>query len=242
VTARRDTHPPIRRDGGTSSRSTRDPPTTLPNVCRLKVPLPDSAWIAAFSRAHPEARIDVLSRLDIGPRLSLTELRLDEPSAMPWADQLRGLEKVDSVEDLGAGPDGRHFRVVHRTSEFIPIFRELHLMRRFPFTIQGGEALWVVVAPKPTIRKLLVRIQEQAPGASLESIRRESTITPTGTLTARQADLLRQAIAAGYFDVPRKITLMGLAKRLGLAASSLSEALAIGEKKLIEEWPGAGTA
>ena len=44
-------------------------------------------------------------------------------------------------------------------------------------------------------------------------------------------------MAAGYFEVPRKVTLTTLAKNLGMAASSLSEGLAIVEKKLLSQWP-----
>ncbi|MGI0132978.1 MAG: helix-turn-helix domain-containing protein [Thermoplasmata archaeon] len=184
----------------------------------------------------------MLSRLDLGRTQSLTEIRLRCTETDLWANELRGLPQVDKVEELEGGPTEVHLRVIHRTSEFIPIFRDLQLMRRFPFTIQGGEATWIVVAPKLLIRRLLARIQERALGASLESIRRASSVGPSGTLTPRRAELLRKAMAAGYFDVPRKVTLTDLAKRLGLAPSSLSEALAIGEKKLLEEWPGVETA
>jgi predicted DNA binding protein len=41
-------------------------------------------------------------------------------------------------------------------------------------------------------------------------------------------------MAAGYFAVPRRITLTGLANKLGKSKSSLSEMLANIEKKLLE--------
>lgn len=159
---------------------------------------------------------------------------LDEPIG-----EMRRLPQVDEVEQLESGPDFVHLRVVHRTSPFVPIFRELRLMRRFPFSIEAGEASWVVVAPASKARVLLDRIREQVPGAAVEAVRHSDPRTRSGPLTPRQADLLRRAVAAGYFEVPRLITLTDLAKRLDLAPSSLSEALAIVEKKLLERWPAA---
>lgn len=184
-----------------------------------------------------------MSRLDVGPSRSLTELRLQTSDPGPWAEEVRALPHVEEVEELEKGPSGIHIRVVHRTSEFVPIFRELHLMRRFPFTIQRGEASWVVVAPEAKMRELLRLLKERAPAAAIESVRHSDAPGASGPLTARQADLLSRAIAAGYFEVPRKVTLTDLAKHLGMAPSSLSEGLAIVEKKLLKDWPapaGAG--
>jgi predicted DNA binding protein len=53
-------------------------------------------------------------------------------------------------------------------------------------------------------------------------------------LTEIQQQLLSQAMAAGYFAVPRGITLTDLARRLDRSKSAVSEAIAIIEKKLLE--------
>lgn len=218
----------------------RDAAAGPATICRLRVPLPDSAWIATFSREHPELLIEVLSRLDLGGQRSLTEVRLHGEEPGPWAEEMRRLPRVERVEQLESGPSAVHLRLVHHTSEFVPIFRTLRLLRRFPFSIQAGEATWVVVASPEKVRTLLGRLKDRAPGASLESVRRTEAGAIPGGLTPRQADLLRRALAAGYFEVPRAITLTDLAKNLGMAASSLSEALATVEKKLIERWPATG--
>lgn len=227
--------------GGVDSSARRAPGRSqrLVNICRLRVPLPETAWIARFSQLHPEIRIEVLSRLDVGWNRSLSEVRFLAPEGGPWTEELRALPKVYDVEELEGGPTALHLRITHRTSEFIPIFRELRLMRRFPFTIQAGESVWVVVATEAKIRSLLRRLREKAPAATMEAVHHIETPPPAGPLTPRQADLLRRAIGAGYFEVPRRITLTALAKEIGMAPSSLSEALAIVEKKLLERWyPG----
>lgn len=207
------------------------------NICRLRVPLPESTWVGQFSRLYPDVTVEVLSRLDVGNNRSLTEIRLHSSGNLDLGEALRDLPLVTDVEELEREPGAIHFRVIHRTSVFVPIFRELRLMRRFPFRIAAGEASWVVVAPESKVRSLLVRLRQAAPGAILESVQHVEPARLPGGLTPRQSELLRRAVAAGYFEVPRKISLTGLAESLDLAPSSLSEALAIVEKKLLESWP-----
>ncbi len=235
-----------RRAGATRTRSrnaSRAGPTRRPrergpvDICRLRVPLPGSAWIAEFSRIHPELAVEVLSRLDLTPHRSLTEIRLRSPEPISWKDELESLPQVEAVEELERGPTEVHLRVIHRTSEFVPIFRKLRIMRRFPFTIQGGVGHWVVVASAPQLRHLLARLQERVPAATIEAVHHAGPSRGTGPLTPHQDDLFRRAMAAGYFEVPRKVTLTGLARTLDVAPSTLSEALAVIEKKLLETWP-----
>ncbi len=209
----------------------------LVSVCRLRVPLPATAWIAHFSREHPDVTIEILSRLDLGTRRSLSEVRLRVPEPGAWVEAIRAADQVEEVERLTSTPSEVRLRVIHRTSPFVPIFRELRLMRRFPFTIRAGEASWVVIASEQKIRQLIGRLSERAAGVILESVRHSDATTGGEVLTFRQNELLQRAMAAGYFDVPRKITLTHLAAREGMAVSSLSEALAIVEKKLLERWP-----
>lgn len=228
--------PPARAPDRSGPEGTKEPI----DICRLRVPLPGSAWVARFSQSNPEVRIEVLSRLDVAKNRSLTEVVLHVPEPGPWAEEVRRLPLVEEAEELEGGPNAVHLRVIHRTSEFIPIFRELRLMRRFPFTIQAGDAAWVVVAPAAKIRLLLGRLKEKVPDATIESVRHSEEPGAAGVLTPRQAELLRRAMAAGYFEVPRRITLTDLARTLGMAVSSLSEALAIVEKKLLERWPAGG--
>lgn len=222
-----------------SPRAGEGPGKEVVNICRLRVPLPESAWVGRFSRLQPDVTVEVLSRLDVGNNRSLTEIRLHASDGLELAEALRALPHVYEVEELERRPGMVHFRVIHRTSMFVPIFRELRLMRRFPFRIAGGEAAWVVVAPESKARALLGRLRAAAPGAILESVQHVEVAPLRGALTPRQTELLQRAVGAGYFEVPRKITLTDLAKNLDLAPSSVSEALAIIEKKLLESWPAA---
>jgi predicted DNA binding protein len=53
------------------------------------------------------------------------------------------------------------------------------------------------------------------------------------TITARQEQILRIALEAGFFDYPRRIGLKELAKKLNMSPSNLSEIIRRAEKNLI---------
>lgn len=55
-----------------------------------------------------------------------------------------------------------------------------------------------------------------------------------GILTSTQLEALDAALEAGYYDIPRDVTLRELAERLGVSASSLSERIRRAEARLVQ--------
>ncbi|BAB65121.1 helix-turn-helix domain-containing protein [Sulfurisphaera tokodaii] len=56
------------------------------------------------------------------------------------------------------------------------------------------------------------------------------------TITARQEQIIKIALGAGYFDFPRRITLNQLAEKLNISSSTLAEILRRAEKNIIEAY------
>ena len=56
------------------------------------------------------------------------------------------------------------------------------------------------------------------------------------TITARQEQIIKIALEAGYFDFPRRITLNQLAEKLNISSSTLAEILRRAEKNIIESY------
>lgn len=59
---------------------------------------------------------------------------------------------------------------------------------------------------------------------------------PDTDLTERQRETLATAYREGYFDIPRKVTLVDLAARLDVSDQAVSERLRRGEAKLVQEY------
>ncbi len=55
-------------------------------------------------------------------------------------------------------------------------------------------------------------------------------------LTFREEEVLRFALEKGYFDFPRKIRLEEIAAHFGIAASTISEIMRRGQKKILERY------
>lgn len=60
--------------------------------------------------------------------------------------------------------------------------------------------------------------------------------TTTANLTRRQHEALAAAYEHGYFDIPRRTTLVDLAGRLGISDQAVSERMRRGESKLVETY------
>lgn len=62
----------------------------------------------------------------------------------------------------------------------------------------------------------------------------EFAISPLERLTERQREVLRAAYAAGYYDVPRRISSAQLGRELGVRAATVVEHLRKSEKRLLD--------
>jgi predicted DNA binding protein len=90
------------------------------------------------------------------------------------------------------------------------------------------------VARRSEAQAILAHFRKADSGFQVVSIRGQPLRSHLPLLTTTQNQLLAQAMAAGYFAVPRGITLTGLASKLGRSKSTLSEMMAQIEKKLLE--------
>lgn len=190
--------------------------------------------MAALTRAHPLARVEILDRLEVSPRLVLFEVQFPSTSEFGWSDELFRLSGARSVELIGANSRNEVYRVVFGGRTFLPLAKELRLLRRFPFPIQNGVATWVVIGPESRTKRLFRSLRRDRIEFQVESVRRGLRTGATTGLTPRQREILHRAVAEGYFDVPRRISLTVLAMEIGVASSTLSVMLAVIEKKLVE--------
>ena len=68
--------------------------------------------------------------------------------------------------------------------------------------------------------------------------KRESSML--ASLTKRQKEIILTAVAQGYFEFPRRISLTGLGELLGIRPSTVSEILRSAERRLVARAFGKG--
>jgi hypothetical protein len=210
----------------------RKPPRIL--AIGLRVTLPEAVWTRPFSVAHPDLHLELIDRLEVGRGLTLVEVQIRGGPAQDWADEIRALPNVADVEVISVEEESALYRVTYRGDPFIPLLRNLKLLRHFPIPIRSGVATWTVVGPQPKIHQLLNELGSRAPGVQVVSVGRGPPSRGISSLTPRQNEVLRRALLEGYFDVPRRVSLTELAPRIGVAISTLSVTLAVIEKKILE--------
>jgi len=224
-------------------------PRTVPKVvnssdrlvtCRVKASLPQYCWLHAVSTAHPEARIEVLGASPRDAQRTVTEARLHGPLSPGWEQELAGRPGVEQVEILEQDESGALCQVTHRTPPWLATTQRLGMAWRYPYWVAGGVARWIIGAPHDRIREFVRVVGRTGVDLCVEAVTRGPNDLGPQRLTPRQNDLLRRAVAEGYFDVPRRTSLTALARRLQVSKSTLSERLALIERNLIVEAAGVG--
>jgi len=203
-------------------------------IVTLRIRIPKSFGVGTFTTTHPEVSVDVLNRTDVTKDLSVSDYWISGRPAGVWSREIAGLPdvvKVDSLAELG---DGCLYRITYRNPPVIYLYRELGLPIHFPLHIREGFLDWEVVARRSESSVVLRYVRKIDPNVQVVSIRSRPLRSHLPMLSEAQHRLLAQAMAAGYFAVPRAITLTELARRLDRSPSALSEAMANIERKLLE--------
>jgi hypothetical protein len=200
----------------------------------LRFRLPEEEWFGPFSRHHPNALIEVLSVGEVNSDVSVGDIWVSGQPPGVWREEIatfRGVVSVDALWEVG---EGTLYRVTMRNPPIIYLYRRLGLPLPLPVRMQGGFARWEVVARARKFNRVLEWVGQTGLEPQILSIRGRPLKDHLPMLSDAQQVLLNQAIYAGYFAVPREITLTALARKLGRSKSAVSESLALIEKKLLE--------
>jgi hypothetical protein len=203
-------------------------------IASLRVRIPRDLWTGQFSGKHPTVRLEVLNRTDLTADTSVSDYWIAGKPPGVWAAEIGSYPDVLRVDSLAEVADGCIYRVRYQNPPVVYQYRRLGLPLQFPLRIYGGSLTWEVIGRRSDLREVLDFARRRDPGLQVLSVRHRGLRTHLPFLTPTQQQLLADAMSAGYFAVPRGITLTALARRLGRSKSAISEALAIVEKKLLE--------
>ncbi|HXQ94228.1 MAG TPA: helix-turn-helix domain-containing protein [Thermoplasmata archaeon] len=209
-------------------------PTDRLLLATLRIRIPNDLWTGAFSRAHPTRSLEALNRAEVGKDVSVSDYWIAGQPPGVWAAEIARYPDVLNVDSLAVVGEGCLYRITYRNPPIVYLFRELGLPIQFPLRVQNGVIRWEVVARHSELQAVLRHAGSVDPDFQVVSIRRGSLRSHLPVLTDAQHRLLTQAMAAGYFAVPRGITLTNLARRLDRSKSAVSEGIAVIEQKLLE--------
>lgn len=201
-----------------------DPEDTFANQRHVRV---DGEIVATYEALHYNNLLDdgtavALSRFTgDADRLTAAEAETVEVLACTVSSGQQGLAYVHyDPSDL----DKSLLEMVdsHEISIDWPV---AYTERGFRLTLFGADAALrrAIAAIPKGVRVTLERTGDYQP----------STRHPAWQLTERQREIVRAALAAGYYDTPRRVTQRDLAVELGLSQGTVSEHLQRAEAKLV---------
>jgi predicted DNA binding protein len=91
----------------------------------------------------------------------------------------------------------------------------------------------VVATNRETIERMVSNMEQHGHDVTLVKL---ATLETDEVLTSRQEDMLRFAMEKGYFDDPKTITLVELAREFDVSNSTVSEMLRKSQRKLMGEY------
>jgi hypothetical protein len=203
-------------------------------LATLRIHIPRSLWTGKFSLSHPGTQLEVLNRVEVSPEISVSDYWISGSPPGVWAGEISAFSDVVHVDSLTEVGDGCLYRITYKNPPVVYLYRRLRLPLQFPYRMQAGVIEWELVARRGQFDEIIEHVRSVDPQFSIVSIRRRPLRSHLPTLSAAQHQLLNQAMAAGYFAVPRGITLTELARRLNRSKSGISESIALIEKKLFE--------
>lgn len=104
----------------------------------------------------------------------------------------------------------------------------------FPVSIHKGRMKWLLITDdNPTVGKIMDDLENLGSDVRIERV---TAFGGRGILTERQEELVRVALASGFFDFPRRMGTVELARKLGISVSTLSEVLRATQRRIFSEY------
>ena len=162
----------------------------------------------------------------------LMELRGTEQEVRAAASAIRHLDGVRQVIE-GEGPgDAIPLLVVMDRPAICRASNDVAIVcLDYPLNSEVQPASWRFIARKTSdFRQVLSRLSKEGIETRIEDV---APLERKATLTGRQKEIMATAVAQGYFEFPRKISLTGLSELVGVKPSTLSEILRSAERRIM---------
>ncbi len=102
------------------------------------------------------------------------------------------------------------------------------------YSMGEGKVRWKLVTGKEgSLLSLVKSLRDAGCETEVEWVR---SLRETNLLTKRQDEVLRTAVKEGYYEMPKRIYLDGLAKKMKVRPATLGEILKRAEKAIIEDY------
>jgi predicted DNA binding protein len=208
-------------------------------VVRIRFEISEDLPLKEFTIAHPELEASIVATQTLPDGHAVIEFDVTSQRPADYTGELGHCPHVLSVTRIDpVGPRTRYQALIDLTPSYVKVVNEFGALLRYPRLVARGKHTAEVAARTSQIRRVLQGMRQICSEVEVLRFGRGPMRTCPSGLTPHQVALLHHSLSAGYFDVPRRVTLTGLARGLNRSKSSVSRALAIIERQLVESSVG----
>ncbi len=197
----------------------------------------EEVWLRGFTMAHPDLLVEIHNLLHVPDHKALGDFVIVGPG-MDRTAEIASFPDVVEVSPLDVPPRAGRYRVLFHETVLISLIVKLEILLRYPTRVRNGLVDFETVDRMSRIRRMLAVLRKSGYKPRIVSLRRDPLESRRLNLTPVQQAMFRQAVEYGYFHVPRRITLTGLAQKVSRSKSTVSQTLAVVEEKLVEAASG----
>ncbi|MHA1786229.1 MAG: helix-turn-helix domain-containing protein [Candidatus Helarchaeota archaeon] len=197
---------------------------------KIIIELPRDKWISELSRKFSNYSFHISSMSLINQSICnvLVEIRGDKFSNL--LKELKSHTSVSESSTISVSSSSILVNVKTQEPMLLSLFNKKEIIIKYPIIVNDGWAEWDFFASRERITSLFEELQEKGLNIELKSIGKPKI---NNILTDRQLEILEIALRNGYFEIPRRISLNNLARKLNIAPSTLSETLRRIHKKVL---------
>ena len=200
-------------------------------TAKFAIQMPTKLWIAALSKKYPEITFEILSILPTEKMIGNALVKITGDNAEKILQEITDHPSSLELHLISDLEKSKIFNVKTNDPWLLISLIKSEVILKMPVLVKNGIASWEILAPHEKISKFNDLLKEKNIKFQLKSI---GKYKEEPQLTVRQTEVLDQAVKMGYYEIPRKITLTALAKKLNIAKSTLSGILRRIDKKLIQ--------
>ncbi|WP_049928752.1 helix-turn-helix domain-containing protein [Halopiger goleimassiliensis] len=199
----------------------------------LTITIPTDAWLGRLPHDRFDARFRVLAAT-VTDGVGTVRLEIIGADAADVCEELRSLESVPTLTVQESACHRRRVQLETTTPIVLSAIQRAGVPLSMPFEVADGRMTLETTLPQHQLSDLGERLEEAGVRYRIDRIQPEAE--SDALLTDRQRWLLHEAIDRGYYDTPRRITLVDLADELDLAKSTCSETLHRVEERVLKQF------
>ncbi|MFB6197473.1 MAG: helix-turn-helix domain-containing protein, partial [Halobacteriaceae archaeon] len=185
--------------------------------------------------AYPEAQFRVVAATaNETSGVARVELHSDDHAAI--CEEIRAYDAVTDLTVFDSTTETVQIQVETTVPLLLTSLQESGVPLEMPFEVKNGEMELEATIPPETLSDLGQTLDSAGIEFTVQRIQQD--VESESLLTDRQEWLLEEAIDRGYYDTPRRTTLVDLADCLDISKSTCSEILHRAEERVLKDFHG----